>query len=80
MSGGRCASAPNPTRKCSAVPEPVLGIAGRGVSKIYGTGAQAFAALRGVDFTILFMDEPFSALDAITRDALNIIMLETWQR
>ena len=34
------------------MPEPVLGIAGRGVSKIYGTGAQAFEALRGVDFTI----------------------------
>jgi ABC-type taurine transport system ATPase subunit len=80
MSGGRCASAPNPTRKCSAVPEPVLGLAGRGVSKIYGTGAQAFAALRGVDFTILLMDEPFRALDAITRDELNIMMLETWQR
>jgi NitT/TauT family transport system ATP-binding protein len=52
MSGGRCASDLNPTRKCSAVPEPVLGIAGRGVSKIYGIGAQAFEALRGVDFTI----------------------------
>jgi ABC-type nitrate/sulfonate/bicarbonate transport system ATPase subunit len=57
-----------------------LGVAGRGVSKIYGTGAQAFEALRGVDFTILLMDEPFSALDAITRDALNIMMPETWQR
>jgi NitT/TauT family transport system ATP-binding protein len=57
-----------------------LGIAGRGVSKIYGTGARAFAVLRGVDFTILLMDEPFSALDAITRDELNIMMLETWQR
>jgi len=32
------------------VPEPVLGIAGRGVSKIYGTGAQACEVLHGVDF------------------------------
>ena len=29
---------------------------------------------------ILLMDEPFSALDAITRDELNIMMLELWER
>src|SRR3984893_12116973 len=52
MSGRRCASDLNPTRKCSAVPEPVLGIAGRGVSKIYGTGAQACEVLHGVDFSV----------------------------
>jgi len=34
------------------VPEPVLGIAGRGVSKIYGTGAQACEVLHGVDFSV----------------------------
>src|ERR1700680_2382329 len=48
MNGGRCASDQNPTRRCLAVPE----IAGRGVSKIYGKGDQAFEALRGVDFSV----------------------------
>ena len=32
------------------------------------------------DPQILLMDEPFSALDAITRDELNIMMLELWER
>ena len=26
------------------------------------------------------MDEPFSALDAITRDDMNIVLLELWER
>ena len=29
---------------------------------------------------ILLMDEPFSALDAITRDDMNIVLLELWER
>ena len=29
---------------------------------------------------LLLMDEPFSALDAITRDELNVTLLELWER
>jgi NitT/TauT family transport system ATP-binding protein len=32
------------------------------------------------DPSILLMDEPFSALDAITRDDMNIALLELWER
>jgi NitT/TauT family transport system ATP-binding protein len=32
------------------------------------------------DPSILLMDEPFSALDAITRDDMNIVLLELWER
>jgi NitT/TauT family transport system ATP-binding protein len=31
------------------------------------------------DPAILLMDEPFSALDAITRDDMNIVLLELWE-
>jgi NitT/TauT family transport system ATP-binding protein len=32
------------------------------------------------DPSILLMDEPFSALDAITRDDMNVVLLELWER
>jgi NitT/TauT family transport system ATP-binding protein len=32
------------------------------------------------DPTVLFLDEPFSALDAITRDEMNQVLLELWDR
>src|SRR5271166_4684304 len=32
------------------------------------------------DPSILLMDEPFSALDAITRDDMNVVLLNLWER
>jgi NitT/TauT family transport system ATP-binding protein len=32
------------------------------------------------DPEVMLMDEPFSALDAITRDELNVLMLDLWER
>jgi NitT/TauT family transport system ATP-binding protein len=32
------------------------------------------------DPAILLMDEPFSALDAITRDDMNVVLLDLWER
>ncbi len=32
------------------------------------------------DPSLLLMDEPFSALDAITRDEMNVALLDIWQR
>ena len=32
------------------------------------------------DPTLLLMDEPFSALDAVTRDQMNVVLMDLWQR
>ena len=32
------------------------------------------------DPEIMLMDEPFSALDAITRDEMSVLMLDLWER
>ena len=32
------------------------------------------------DPEIMLMDEPFSALDAITRDEMNVLLLDLWER
>jgi NitT/TauT family transport system ATP-binding protein len=32
------------------------------------------------DPTVLLMDEPFSALDAVTRDQMNVVLMDLWQK
>jgi NitT/TauT family transport system ATP-binding protein len=57
------------------------GLAGRRVHELSGGQRQRVAIARALaqDATILLLDEPFAALDAITRDALHVELVRLWQ-
>jgi NitT/TauT family transport system ATP-binding protein len=56
--------------------------AGKRPSQLSGGMRQRVSLCRALiaDPSILLMDEPFSALDAITRDDMNVVLLELWER